>query len=66
MNANANTVLKILEHAMALAHDTIVDGPSLGKNEVLVDDICCLLGALDHLLRLYRKSLTQMNDNLPF
>lgn len=50
-------VLAVLDHAMALAHTAIFEGPDVPGHPYLVEDLCSMLGALDFLLREYRNAL---------
>jgi hypothetical protein len=68
MSTRTLPILAILEQALDLAHDVIVDGPFVRDDDLLVGDLCSLLAATDRLLRRYRDALViaELDDGTPF
>lgn len=66
MTHDTHAVLAILEHALAVTHDVVLDGPFVGDDDDLAVDLCCMLAATDLLLRRYREALCDIQHDIPF
>ena len=58
------TILALLEQALELAHEVIIDGPLL--DDILATDLCSLLAATGGLLRRYQKVIRALELDTPF